>query len=306
MSLQQSNNNTKKMNLLIDASNIIHRSFHMSQKRYEPGSNMQVLLFLRSLKSYIDMFKPTAVYCAWDAMLDHTQKSFRKQIASETYKVNRDKTIGAAVYEKSSEIEMLVDHLGVYNIYPFCLEADDVIAFLTRQLPGKKMIVSSDRDLLQLVSNDVHMYSLTKKVVITPYNFEEFAGIAHESFLMFKCLIGDASDNIAKVTTPSKAKKIATGIADMSQILSQDQVLQYQHNDKMMNLHESYNYQPNELVRMQQQLQQLDHVPNFDAFIEACKQLNLNTIVDNAASWRKTFFGQQNMTNLIKLLGLNK
>jgi 5'-3' exonuclease len=150
------------------------------------------------------------------------------------------------------------------------------------------------------------MYSLAKKVVVTPNNFEEFAGIARESFLMFKCLVGDASDNIAKVTTPSKAKKIATGIADMSQILSQDQVLQYHHNDKMMNLHESYNHQPNELPRMQQQLQQLDRVPNFDAFIDACKRLNLNTIVDNSASWRKTFFGQQNMTNLIKLLGLNK
>lgn len=294
------------MNLLIDASNIIHRSFHMSQKRYEQDSNMQVLLFLRSLKSYADMFKPTAIYCAWDALLDHTQKSFRKQIAAETYKVNRDKTIGASVYEKSEEIKMLVEHLGIYNMYPFCLEADDVIAFLTRQLPGKKMIVSSDRDLLQLVSSDVHMYSLAKKMVVTPDNFEEFAGIARESFLMFKCLVGDASDNIAKVTTPSKAKKIATGIADMSQILSQDQVLQYQHNDKMMNLHESFNYQPNELPRMQQQLQQLNHAPNFDAFLDSCKRLGLNSIVDNSASWRKTFFKQQNMTNLIKLLGLNK
>lgn len=252
------------------------------------------------------MFKPTAIYCAWDALLDHTQKSFRKQIAAETYKVNRDKTIGASVYEKSKEIEMLVEHLGIYNMYPFCLEADDVIAFLTRQLPGKKMIVSSDRDLLQLINNDVHMYSLAKKVVVSPDNFEEFTGISRESFLMFKCLVGDASDNIAKVTTPSKAKKIATGIADMSQILSQDQVLQYQHNDKMMNLHESFSYQPNELPRMQQQLQQLNHVPNFDAFMESCKQLKLNSIVDNAASWRKTFFKQQNMTNLIKLLGLNK
>lgn len=294
------------MNLLVDASNIIHRSFHISQERYEQDSNMQVLLFLRSLKSYVDMFKPTAVYCAWDAMLDTTQKSFRKQIAADTYKVNRDKSKGAAVYEKSEEIRQLVEHLGLYNVYPYCLEADDVIAFLSKHLTGKKIIVSSDRDLLQLINSETNMYSLAKKIVVSPDNFEEFTGISRDAFLMFKCLVGDASDNIAKVTTPSKAKKIAVGAVEMSKLLSNEQIEQYHHNNKMMNLHEAYNHQPNELVRMVEQVDSLQRKPDFDAFINMCKELKLNSITDNSAGWRKTFFGQQNMSNLIKLLGLNK
>jgi len=296
------------MNLLIDASNVIHRSFYMSQKQYQDSSNMQVLLFLRSLKSYADMFKPTAIYCAWDALLDHSVKSYRKQIASETYKTNRDKDKGASVYEKSTEIRDIVEHLGIYNIYPFCLEADDVIAFLTRQLTGKKVIVSSDKDLLQLVDQDTSMYSLSKKTLITQDNFEQFAGINKDAFLIHKCLIGDASDNIAKVTTPSKAKKIALG-ADMQSILDSNQIELFKHNFKMMNLHESYDHQPQEHQRMVQQLaelQQQQSKRDFNAFIDMCNELQLSSIVNNSANWRKTFFQQQNMSNLIKLLGIHK
>ena len=79
-------------------------------------------------------------------------------------------------------------------------EADDVIAYIcTNILDGHKIIMSTDKDFLQLISNNVNVWSPTKKIL---YNkdkiFDEF-GIVSENILTFKILDGDKSDNISGI-----------------------------------------------------------------------------------------------------------
>ena len=66
-------------NLIIDGNNLLYRIFWTNNfKLDEANSPGQVFLFLRSLKSYVDKFKPDQIYAAWDKKLLYPSSNFRK------------------------------------------------------------------------------------------------------------------------------------------------------------------------------------------------------------------------------------
>lgn len=291
------------MKLIIDASNIFHRSFWMANKSSTPrdddnSSSFHAFIFLRSLKSYIDKFKPDAVYCAWDKKQEPHTPCFRKLLASDTYKANRDKEQSKKVYEDYSIVESFIDALGCYNVFPFSLEADDVIAFLCKNVQGKKVIISSDKDLLQLINDTTDYYDVNKKDIINLSNFEQIMNIDFNNFVEYKCLIGDPADNIAKVVTPAKAKKVINKTLK----LTHEQLQQYINNFELMDLSNSYSRQPGELQKMQQYFAQLKINGSFNAFEALCRKYNMQAILDKKHDWQQTFFTRQTMHNIVNLL----
>ena len=76
------------------------------------------------------------------------------------------------------------------------MEADDLMAFLSRKLQGPNIIVTTDKDLLQTVSRDTRVYSPIKKKIVTLDNFEEYTGVKKEYYISFRAVTGDKSDNI--------------------------------------------------------------------------------------------------------------
>jgi len=76
-------------------------------------------------------------------------------------------------------------------------EADDIIGFLTKILPGEKVIVSTDKDYLQLVSEEVSVY--LQKKLYTPVEVQERFGFTPDKFVMYRAMVGDESDNIKGV-----------------------------------------------------------------------------------------------------------
>lgn len=291
------------MNLIIDASNIIHRSFWMANKRAGDETNngsLHAYIFLRSLKSYCDKFKPTEVYCVWDKKLEPKVPNFRKVIAAETYKTNRDSEATAKVYNDFDIIEQFVNALGCYNVYPFAMEGDDVIAYLTRKVSDSKLIISSDRDLLQLINASTSYYDVNKKVVVNPSNFESVYEIPFAEFVQHKCLVGDPADNIARILTPAKAKKVVRGELQ----LTTEQQEQYELNFKLTDLHNSYDHQPGELEKMDEQFKFLSHNGSFKLFTTMCRQHQMQDILSKEESWQQTFFGRKSLHNIVNLLKL--
>ena len=78
------------------------------------------------------------------------------------------------------------------------VEGDDLIAYYVQhKKPNEKVvIVSGDRDLTQLIRDDVCQYIPSMKKFITPDNSVNELGMTHENVLVKKILCGDASDNI--------------------------------------------------------------------------------------------------------------
>ena len=81
------------------------------------------------------------------------------------------------------------------------IEADDVIAYITKQIliNSKIFIMSTDKDFLQLVDKRVTIWSPTKKVNYTPEKIFEEYNIHSKNFLTYRVLAGDKSDNISGV-----------------------------------------------------------------------------------------------------------
>lgn len=287
------------MNLLIDASNIMHRSYWIANKdSIDADHNYQIYLFLKSLKGYCDRFKPTNVYCVWDSNLDTTVKCFREELHGDTYKANRDSAASERVYECFDKLKELIESLGCLNIFPYALEGDDVIAFLCEYIDGQKIIISADRDLLQLVNQSTQFFNINKKLIIGVDNFKDEYEVDLADYVQYKCLTGDPADNIPKVLTPAKVKKFFKG--DLQ--LNVEQQKQYDINFLLTSLHRSYDRQPGEYPRMVEQMNNLKKVGNFKQFLALCSTSNMKSIINTSDDWRSTFFASKSLTDIVNLL----
>ena len=81
------------------------------------------------------------------------------------------------------------------------MEADDVIAYITKQLLPKNnhIIMSTDKDFLQLVDDKISVWRPTKKKLYKPDVVKEEYGVTSKNLLMTRIFDGDASDNIKGV-----------------------------------------------------------------------------------------------------------
>ena len=285
-------------NLIIDGNNLLYRIFWTNNfKLDEDNSPGQIFLFLRSLKSYVDKFRPENIYCTWDKKLEWPSTNFRNETITVEYKANRDNDKFKDVLEFAEKIQEVIALLGVHNMYPLRMEADDLMAWLSTILKGKKVIVTTDKDLLQTISQDTKVYSPIKKKEITLQNFEEYTGVPKEQYLNYRAVTGDKSDNIPGIPRYGLArfKKL-----DLTKLTEQQQGI-YERNIQLMDLSVGYDYYPDEVPVYEKQLKDSkETTSNYNKFLEEAKKLNLWSIVRNYTSWRESFNNNENIINIIK------
>jgi len=299
------------MNLLIDGSNLLHRSFWVAEKttqKQDVDESDVLFLFLKSIKSLVQKFKPDNVWVAWDKRLTHNSTNFRKQLIPDEYKATRDLDRNKKVINNHKCVEEALICLGIKQMYPNVLEADDIISWLSHQNNDKSTIVSVDKDLLQLVNTNINVFNPIRKILITVDNFKSVAGIELEHFLKFKALLGDTSDNIQGVEGygVQRSKKLCTEEVDIiKQTLLQDKFNVFLKNIKLMSLKNSTQFQEGEEECYKSQyVEQLHIRSNFKAFEKLCIMYNFQSFIKDIASWKRTFKTEHNMCNLIDRLKL--
>jgi DNA polymerase-1 len=198
--------------LIIDGLNLFLRNFAVLNYINQDGVHIGGLGgFLRSLGSLVKQIQPTSIYVIFDGIGSTIN---RKNLVPE-YKSNRNlKQINKVIFtdnedeneSKSDQISRLIQYLKCLPIKIISLdkvEADDVIAFLsvesTKNKTTKAYIVSSDKDFLQLVDDNITVYAAMEKNFYTPKTVKEKYGIHPFNFLTYKSLMGDGSDKIAGV-----------------------------------------------------------------------------------------------------------
>ena len=199
--------------LLIDGLNLFFRNFAMLNMVNPAGIHIGGMGgFLRSLGALIRQIQPTSVYVVFDGVGSSTN---RKNLLPE-YKSGRNlsRVTNWEVFEnleeehdaKVDQIVRLIQylrHLPVKVISMAKVEADDVISFLAQTLDtkynGKSFTVSSDKDFLQLVNDNIIVYRPMEKAFYTPDMVEDKFGLKPENFILLKTLLGDASDKVAGV-----------------------------------------------------------------------------------------------------------
>ena len=300
-------------NLIIDGNNLLYRIFWTSNYKIEESNNPgQIFLFLRSLKSYVDKFRPKNVYCTWDKKLEWPSTNFRREATTVEYKAGRDDEKFKNVFENAEKIQELLSDLGVHNIYPLRMEADDLMAYLSSKLPGPNVIITTDKDLLQTVTENTIVYSPIKKKEISLDNFEEYTGVKKEYYISFRAVTGDKSDNIPGIPRYGIKRflKLEHTFISLNEDhpmalvraneLTDDQFEIYKRNWLLMDLKKGYNYYDDEVPAYEKQLEQLQkHKSNFTKFLDQAKELNLWSIVRNYTSWRNSFDNNENLLNTI-------
>lgn len=299
-------------NLIIDGNNLLYRVFWTSNfKITESDSPGQIFLFLRSLKSYVDKYKPKNIYCAWDKKLDWPCTNFRREATAVEYKAGRDDEKFKDVFKQCDYIIELLTYLGVKNIYPKRMEADDVMAWLAKTLPGENIIVTTDKDLLQTISENTKVYSPIKKKEVSLDNFTDFTGVEKEYYMSYRAVTGDKSDNIPGIPRYGIKKflklehKIGTFGDEthailLSESITEEQFEIYKRNWELMNLQVGYTYYDDEIPAYENQVEQLKKLSaNFTKFTEEAKKLDMWNIVRNITSWRESFNNNKNILNII-------
>ena len=199
--------------LLIDGLNLFFRNFAMLNMVNPDGVHIGGLGgFFRSLGAMIRQTQPDQVYVVFDGA---GSASSRKNLIPE-YKSGRNlqritnwEVFESLNDEEDSKIDQMVrviQYLKTLPVKTLTLdkaEADDIIAYLSSILPNhqddKVFIVSSDKDFLQLISQNVIVYRPIEKKYYTEEVMREKYKMPAQNFILYKTLLGDNSDKIKGV-----------------------------------------------------------------------------------------------------------
>lgn len=188
---------------ILDTYGLIYRSYFAFVSHpltNSSGENVSALYgFFRSLHSIFTVYKPQFFVAAFDSRIP----TFRHELYPE-YKATRDKT-PEDLHAQIPHIEKILETLGIACIRCDGFEADDIIATLALRAEAEKrrsVIISSDKDLMQLVNDFITMLRPDKTEswsLCGANEVQEIWGVPPAKMLDFLALIGDTSDNIAGV-----------------------------------------------------------------------------------------------------------
>lgn len=186
---------------LIDSFNLIFRAYHARQRSGAPpmrtsrGSSTEAIyIFHNMIRRLQKQYSPE--YLA--AVFESEGPTFRDEAYAE-YKANRAETPPELI-EQIPAIERMLAAMRVPVLKSQGFEADDVIGTLARRAAAAGLevwMISSDKDLLQLVGGGIFMMDPMKNdTLYDPAKVEEFKGVPPERIVDLLALVGDSSDNI--------------------------------------------------------------------------------------------------------------
>ena len=186
--------------ILIDGSSFLFRAFYVPQLKrmtttsgQPTGAVFGTINMIKSLQSEYPQAQLVAIF-------DAKGKNFRHEIY-EQYKANRP-PMPDELRSQVEYVHQAIAALGIPLVIEPEVEADDVIGTYAKQAEqqgAKVLIASSDKDLAQVVTANVHMVDTMKKIVLDEAGVVEKFGVRPEQIIDYLTLMGDSSDNVPGV-----------------------------------------------------------------------------------------------------------
>ncbi|MDH5796729.1 MAG: DNA polymerase [Anaplasmataceae bacterium] len=281
----------KEKLIIVDAYAFLFRAFHALPKLYS-NSGMPigaVYGFINIILKQIIDHKIVNLIIACDS----GKKNFRHDLYDQ-YKIHRT----AAPEDLIPQFDILVEMLEVFNfknIKADGYEADDVIATLVKKYKDKFniIIMSSDKDLMQLIDGDVVMFDPVKSKIIDDNVVVEKFGVPPNKVVDILSLIGDKADNIPGIPGVGEktALKFMEQFGDLDSILANSEEIKSARMQKLVALHANDALLSRDLIKLH------DDIPDFPELdIKDFKidDFNIKNI--------KTFLYKYDMLSLFKKL----
>ena len=210
---------------LVDGSGYIFRAYHALPPLTRKSDGLQinaVLGFCNMLWKLLNEMKPEDKPTHLAVVFDKSEKTFRTDFYPQ-YKAHRP-DIPDDLIPQFPLIREAVRAFDIPCLEQQGFEADDLIATYARlacEAKATATIVSSDKDLMQLVSDCVVMYDTMKdKKIGIPEVIEKF-GVPPEKVIEAQALIGDSTDNVPGVPGigPKTAAQLLEEFGDLETLL---------------------------------------------------------------------------------------
>ena len=207
--------------ILIDGSGYIFRAFYgLPSMTNENGVPVNAVFgFTKMLLKLIDDFKPMYVAVIFDV----ARKTFRNDLY-DLYKANRSDPPEELI-PQFSIIREATNAIGLPVVEMEGFEADDLIATysnIAQKTNKKVIIISSDKDLMQLVDDNTILFDPMKQYWINDEQVFEKFGVYPSKVIDVQSLAGDNSDNIPGVPGigVKTAAELINQYGDLEQLLT--------------------------------------------------------------------------------------
>ena len=187
--------------LLVDGNNLLKVGFHGVKDFFNKGEHVGgTWHFLNTLRKFLEENNYNKIVVCWDSETGSSQR----RIIYPKYKLNRKQKIDDEYKEQSflnqkNRVKQYLEEMFVRQLEVEQSEADDLIAYYCQISEDEdKTIFSSDRDLTQLISETVTIYSPQQKKYYKNGDGIKMdsSKIPHYNIKTYKILTGDSSDNI--------------------------------------------------------------------------------------------------------------
>ncbi len=210
--------------VLIDGNAILHRAYHALPPLTAPDGSIvnAVYGFVAILIKIFNDLKPTHMAVAFD----RPEPTFRKSLYKD-YQAKRPE-MEDALSSQIPKVQDVVRSFGISMFEAAGWEADDVIGTVCRKISGEIIIVSGDKDLLQLVNDRVKVFMPTKGLSEGKLYGEaeviERLGVSPKQIPDLKALMGDSSDNYPGVAGigPKTAVDLITRYGNIDTLYKSD------------------------------------------------------------------------------------
>ena len=210
--------------LIVDALNMYLRSYIINPTLSSNGSPVGGTVgTLQSLNKLARETKPDRIIICWDG----SGGSQKRKSVNKNYKEGRKPIrLNRAIRNLSESEEMAnkiwqqtrlfeyLNEMPIIQIIADGVEADDIISYVARHPEHKgwqKVIISSDKDFIQLLDDETVLLRPIQKEVLNATRVVEKFGIHPSNFALARSIVGDKSDNlvgVGRVGLPTVAKRL--------------------------------------------------------------------------------------------------
>jgi len=195
--------------LIVDGINNYLRAFSVNPAMNDDGTHIGGIVgFLNTIASAIKQINPTRCVIVFDGK----GGSVRRRKLFPDYKMNRkglrvrlnrtyDFSDADEEYKESMRqlirLSYYIDNLPLTTIMQENVEADDVIAYLATEIFTEDVVImSTDKDFIQLINDRITIWSPVKKKLYNPVSILEDYKFCPSNYLLFRVITGDKNDNI--------------------------------------------------------------------------------------------------------------
>ena len=301
--------------LIVDGLNTFIRVFSVIPTTNDDGIHVGGIVgFLKSIGYTINMVRTTRVIIVFDGKggSDRRRKLYPeyKDKKRTKYRLNRSYDFASMDDERQNmlmQLQRSVEYLDTLPLLTLSfdhIEADDTIGYISRQVltDSKIVIMSTDKDFLQLANQRIKIWSPTKKKMYDENAVLEEYGISSHNLIWYRVLDGDKSDNIPGVKgfgLKTIQKKLPflreNSIADINDVITEvpDSKEIIERNYKLMQLSDvniSASTKTKITKRVNEPINRLIKYKFQTMFMED----KLYTSLPNVTSWLATNFNQLN------------